>query len=213
MTGRRAGGLAQRQGGALHPVTLRRRREEGSEGGPGRCGSLPTCSSSWGSTRRWRAWILTGWVTLMAAPGALRTPEGLRVRTACPQTPPRVIPPAAPTGLEVVPQRLLLATATPWPQAQDRAPQSQCPHSLRAGSLGALGSGLVGGSPARGASTLPPRSPVDPGPLARRETPTFPGPVPVAGTSSHLQMEKLRQGVLTFDSQTSAWGSGGGKKP
>lgn len=93
LPGRWAGRLARRQGGALRPVTLRRRR--GPWGGPGRCGFQPCqpvlgrYQAGGGTVPHWmarpegRAW-------------GSRDPRGLSVTTACPQTPPRAAPyPAA----------------------------------------------------------------------------------------------------------------------
>ena len=104
-----------------------------SDGVWGRCGSLP-CQPVLGQYQAAGGTVLHWMGHPDGQARGSRDPQGLSVRTACPQTPPRAAPTRRPrqTALEVVPQRLLLATPAPRPQAQGlihrRGPTVHRPH-------------------------------------------------------------------------------------
>lgn len=207
--------LRGREGAA--PVTLREEEEveEGggvSEGGPGRCGSLPCQLIYYRAVPGGRAWSLTGWSPPLMAPGGLsRTPRGLKsgqpVPRLHPGDPPSGGPP--PTGLG----RVVLAPPAGHshplaPEHRTRPPGPLSTACVRAAWYFRLS--RPGGEALPGASTsllgrllTPDHWPVGAPHLSWPSARGWDDP-------SHL-VGKAETGVCWLDLQPG--GSGGGKKP
>ena len=210
------------QGGGSAPCDPEE-EEEGSLSGSGGAVASSPVSPSWGGTRREEARSLTGWVAPKAGPGALGTPRGLSVKTACPQTPPRAAPyPAVeadgPGGGPAAPPAGHSRPSAPGAGADpstrpDRPPASQegRPRGVHRGHRraapvtgGARPSGRPGPFSPPGLTSLC----LACGQRGHPELLAWSGEALLPSTDG-----KIETGVLTIDSRPRPGGSGGGKKP